>query len=60
MINSMQDSNTTKESMAIDLMLEDLHTTHHEIRTTAKKCGCELELEQIKGQLINYLQHMKS
>ena len=60
MINSMQDSNTTKESMAIDLMLEDLQTTHHEIRTTAKKCGCEVEPEQIKCQLIDYLHQIKS
>lgn len=58
--NSMQDSIRTKESMAIDLMLEDLHTSHHEIRTTAKKYGCEVELEQIKCQLIDYLQQMKS
>jgi len=60
MIISMQDFNKIKENTAIDLMLEDLHTTHHEIRTTAKKYGCEVELEQIKCQLIDYLYGMKS
>lgn len=51
---------TQKESQAIDLMLEDLQTNHHEIRTVAKKIGCESELEQLKSQLINYLHTIRS
>jgi PP-loop superfamily ATP-utilizing enzyme len=44
---------------AIDLMLEDLHVKNIEIRTTAKKLGCENELESIKCQLIDYLYGMR-
>ncbi len=50
---------TQKETQAIDLMLEDLHTTHHEIRTIAKKLGCEHELEELKINLIDYLYSLK-
>jgi hypothetical protein len=48
-----------KEHQAIDLMLEDLHTSHHEIRIAAKKMNCEKELEIIKNTLIQYLKELK-
>lgn len=50
---------TPKELQAIDLMLEDLQTTHHEIRTVAKKLECEEELEQLKVLMIDYLYGLK-
>jgi hypothetical protein len=50
---------TQKELQAIDLMLEDLHTTHHEIRTAAKELDCEQELEQLKVSMIEYLYELK-
>lgn len=50
---------TQKELQAIDLMLEDLHTTHHEIRTVAKELDCEQELEQLKVSMIEYLYELK-
>ena len=40
---------------AIELMMEDLHTAHHEIRSRAKGEGCENELNTIKQQLLDYL-----
>jgi hypothetical protein len=48
-----------KENQAIDLMLEDLHTNHYEIRVTAKRLECEDELDRIKNTLINYLKDLK-
>jgi len=56
----MQNPNKTKEQMAIDLMLEDLHTNHFEIRCTAKTMECEDELESLKYQLIDYLYRIRS
>jgi len=47
------------KSRAIDLMVEDLHTAHHEIRCTAKKDGCEEDLNVIKQQLLDYLNFLK-
>ena len=47
------------KNQAIDLMLEDLHTKNVEVRTTAKKLGCEDELEELKINLIEYLYEMK-
>jgi hypothetical protein len=47
------------KNQAIDLMLEDLHTKNIEVRTTAKKLGCENELEELKINLIEYLYSMK-
>ena len=49
-----------KELQAIDLMLEDLHTNHHEIRVIAKKLKCERELEELKTSIIDYLYDVKS
>lgn len=50
---------TNKLEQAIDLMLEDLHTKHHEIRVRALELGCNEELEDIKFQLVNYLYGLK-
>lgn len=47
------------KNQAIDLMLEDLHTKNIEVRTTAKKLGCENELEELKINLIEYLYSLK-
>ena len=48
-----------QKSRAIDLMREDLHTVHHEIRCRAKGDGCEHELDVIKQQLLDYLNHLR-
>lgn len=44
---------------AIDLMIEDLHTKHHEIRSEARSQGCEYELDNLKNMLINYLNELR-
>lgn len=48
-----------QKSKAIDLISEDLRTVHHEIRSKAKELGCEQELENIKFQLLNYLNFLR-
>jgi hypothetical protein len=48
-----------RKNQAIDLMLEDLHTVHIDIRLSAKELGCESELEDIKSSLIDYLYTLK-
>lgn len=40
-------------------MIEDLHTAHHEIRSKAKKEGCEKDLDIIKQQLLDYLNFLR-
>jgi hypothetical protein len=50
---------STEKSKAIDLMIEDLHTVHPEIRCRAKGQGCEQELDVIKRQLIDYLNFLR-
>lgn len=50
---------THKDCQAIDLLLEDLHTNHYEIRVTAKTLQCENELEKYKDVLIDYLETLK-
>lgn len=50
---------TQKQKQAIDLVIEDLHTQHHEIRSIAKTLECEKELEEIKVALLEYLYEMK-
>lgn len=47
------------KSKAIDLMIEDLHTVHPEIRCRAKGQGCEYDLDVIKQQLIDYLNFLR-
>lgn len=48
-----------QKSKAIDLMVEDLHTIHHEIRCRAKGEGCEQELDVVKQQLLDYLHFLR-
>lgn len=45
---------------AVDLMLEDLHIKHGDIREQAKEYNCEKQLDEIKKSLILYLQDIKS
>jgi|688.fasta_scaffold1054562_2 hypothetical protein len=44
-----------KEIQALDLMIEDLHKKHTDIRFLAKEMECESELEDIKNYIINHL-----
>lgn len=48
-----------RKSKAIDLMIEDLHTIHSEIKCRAKNNGCEKELDVIKSQLLDYLTFLR-
>jgi hypothetical protein len=48
-----------QKNNAINLIMEDLHTVHHEIRSKAKGQGCEAELDIIKRQLLDYLNFLK-
>lgn len=45
---------------AINLMIEDLHTSHSNIRSQSLEIGCDKELEEIKIALLEYLYEMKS
>jgi hypothetical protein len=49
-----------KMIQAIDLMLEDLHMIHVDIREQAKESKCEDELDELKKCLIGYLLDLKS
>lgn len=51
---------TEKQIQAIDLMIEDLHSRHHEIRVIAKKLNCEKELDEIKKSLLEYIDKTKN
>lgn len=51
---------TQKQKQAIDLVIEDLHTQHHEIRSVAKTLQCEKELEEIKVAVLEYLYELKA
>lgn len=51
--------NDKKILQAIDLMLEDLHIKHGDIREQAKESKCESELDEVKECLIKYLNDMK-
>jgi|LauGreDrversion4_2_1035121.scaffolds.fasta_scaffold108817_7 hypothetical protein len=48
-----------KMTQAIDLMLEDLHMIHVDIREQAKELKCEDELDELKKCLIGYLLDLK-
>ena len=50
---------TQKQKQAIDLVIEDLHTQHYEIRSIAKTLQCEKELEEIKVAVLEYLYELK-
>lgn len=58
-VPSLSNLMTQKQSQAIDLMIEDLYTVHTDIRTEAKKLGCEDELNTIKSSMIDYLYQLK-
>jgi hypothetical protein len=49
----------SKRTDAIDLMIQDLLTRHFDIRNSAKKLGCEKELDQLKEQLLTYLHEIR-
>lgn len=51
---------TKKIAVAIDLMMEDLHTIHPNIRIAAKKEDCEEELDILKEVLLDYLLELKN
>ena len=46
---------TNAQRTAINLLLEDLHTVHNDIRVEAKKQGCERELDEYKREILHYL-----
>ena len=46
---------TNAQRAAINLLLEDLHTVHPEIRMQAKNEGCERELDEYKREILLYL-----
>jgi hypothetical protein len=46
---------TEEQKHAIELMIEDLYTTHSDIRKEAKMFGCEQELLQLRDNVIDYL-----
>lgn len=45
---------------AIDLFIEDIKTPHSEIRTLAKKRGCNEELTIYQDLVLNYLQNIRT
>lgn len=51
---------TELKKEAINLMLEDLHTIHGNIRERAKILNCEQELDDLKNCLIEYLDQIRS
>lgn len=51
---------TKNYSQAIDLMLEDLYTTHSNIRNQAKVLNCENELNEIRNDIVKYLKNYKA
>lgn len=51
---------TQKQEEAINLMLQDLHIKHIDIRNQAKELDCEDELDKIKELLIEYLYTIKN
>jgi hypothetical protein len=48
---------TEEQKHAIELMIEDLYTTHSDIRKEAKMFGCEPELLQIRDDVVKYLKN---
>jgi hypothetical protein len=50
---------TKKHQEAIDLMLQDLRIKHADIRNQAKELDCEKELDELKEDLIYYLNTKK-
>jgi hypothetical protein len=50
---------TKQEKDAIDLLIEDLYTTHTNIRQDSKVLGCEQELLKIRDDVVKYLKSYK-
>jgi len=50
---------TSSYSQAIDLIIQDLYTSHSEIRNEAKMLNCETELLRIRDDVISYLKYQK-
>lgn len=50
---------TSSYTQAIDLMIQDLYTSHSEIRNEAKMLNCEDELLKIRDDMISYLKYQK-
>jgi hypothetical protein len=48
-----------KQLEAIDLLIEDIHTPHNEIRMQAKKLGCDSELTVWQDFVLEYLQNLR-
>lgn len=46
-------------SQAIDLVIQDLYTSHSEIRNEAKMLNCETELLRVRDDVISYLKYQK-
>lgn len=44
---------------AIDLIIEDLSTKHHEIRSQSSILGCNKEVDLVRDKLISHLYDMK-
>lgn len=49
------DNVTDPYILAIDLLFEDLHTKHSEIRIESMTLGCNQELDLIRDQVLEYL-----
>lgn len=50
---------TSSYSQAIDLIIQDLYTSHSEIRNEAKMLNCETELLRVRDDVISYLKYQK-
>lgn len=48
---------TEEQKHAVDLLIEDLYTTHSDIRKEAKMFGCEPELLQLRDGVVDYLKN---
>jgi hypothetical protein len=46
---------TENQENAINLIVEGLYSIRPELRTRAKKMNCEQELDEIKDDLLKYL-----
>ena len=49
-----------KKKMAYDLFIESVIEPNHELRTTAKKLECFMELMQIRADMLEYLYKTRS
>lgn len=49
-----------KRILALDLLIEDLHTVHPDIRTRSKEFECEDELNELQFEIIQFLSKKRS